>query len=96
MKRKAKKKMAQRTAPKPARKPRAARAAKTAAKKTSAAPRDAIDTLVEAGAKALGLPLDPAWQTNVKFNLALIMRHAALIEEFPLADDAEPAPVYHA
>jgi hypothetical protein len=95
MKRKAKKTV-QRTARKAVRKPRVARATKAAARKTSAAPRDALDALVEAGAEALGLPLDPAWQASVKFNLALILRHAALVEEFPLPDDAEPAPVYHA
>jgi Protein of unknown function (DUF4089) len=60
------------------------------------APPDAIDMLVEAGAKALGLPLDPAWHAGVKFNLQLILRHAALVDEFLLPDDAEPAPVYHA
>jgi hypothetical protein len=26
----------------------------------------------------------------------LILRHAKLIDEFPLADDIEPAPVFHA
>jgi hypothetical protein len=65
-------------------------------KKAQAAPREAIDALVDAGAKALGLPLDPAWQASVKFNLQLILRHATLVEEFSLPDDAEPAPVYHA
>jgi Protein of unknown function (DUF4089) len=56
----------------------------------------AIDALVETGAKAIGLPLDPAWHAGVKFNLQLILRHAALVDEFSLPDDAEPAPVYHA
>ena len=61
-----------------------------------AAQPDAIDLLVTAGAQALGLALDPAWQASVKFNLQLILRHAALVDEFPLPDDAEPAPVFHA
>jgi hypothetical protein len=95
MKRKAKKTV-RRPARRAASKPKAARATKTAAKKTQAAPRDAVDALVEAGAKALGLPLDPAWHASVKFNLQLILRHAALVDEFPLPDDAEPAPVFHA
>jgi hypothetical protein len=69
-------------------------ARKIAAKKT--APHDAIEALVEAGAAALGLPVDPAWHAGVAFNLQLILRHAALVDEFPLPDDAEPAPVYHA
>jgi hypothetical protein len=57
---------------------------------------DAIETLVAASAQALGLPLDPAWRAAVKFNFQLILRHAALVDEFPLPDDAEPAPVFHA
>jgi hypothetical protein len=95
MKRKAKK-AARHTARKSARKPRAARATKVAAEKAPAAARDAIDALAEAGAKALGLQLDPGWRPSITFNLQLILRHAALVEEFSLPDDAEPAPIYHA
>lgn len=95
MKRKVKK-TAKRPARKAASKLKAARAAKAAAKKSQAAPRDGIDALVEAGAKALGLPLEAAWHASIKFNLQLILHHAALVEEFPLPDDAEPAPVFHA
>jgi len=73
-------------------------AAKVAKKAKAAAPpkRDAVDAMVAAGAKALALPIDPAWEVNVKFNLQLILRHAALVDEFPLPDDAEPAPVFRA
>jgi hypothetical protein len=52
--------------------------------------------LVTANAQALGLTLDPAWHDSVAFNLRLILRHAALVDEFALPDDAEPAPVFHA
>jgi hypothetical protein len=52
--------------------------------------------LVAAGAQALGLKLDPAWEAGVQFNLQLILRHAALVDEFPLPDDAEPAPIFYA
>ena len=63
--------------------------------KPSAPPqRDATDAMVAAAVQTLGLPIDPAWQANVKFNLQLILRHAALVDEFPLPDDAEPAPVF--
>jgi hypothetical protein len=75
---------------------KASRTKKAVTKKTQTAPHDPLDALVEASAKALGLPLDPAWHAGVKFNLQLILRHAALVEEFSLPDDAEPAPVYHA
>jgi hypothetical protein len=52
--------------------------------------------LVAASAQALGLTLDPAWQAGIKFNLQLILSHAAAVDEFPLPDDAEPAPIFHA
>jgi hypothetical protein len=57
---------------------------------------DAIQVLVTANAQTLGLTLDPAWHGSVAFNLRLILRHAALVDEFVLPDDAEPAPVFHA
>jgi hypothetical protein len=58
--------------------------------------RDAVGTLVEANAQALGIPLNPAWRDGIAFNLRLILRHAKRVEEFALPDDAEPAPVFHA
>jgi hypothetical protein len=57
---------------------------------------DALDVLIMATAQELKLPLEPAWRPGVKFNLNLILRIAALVDEFPLPDDAEPAPVFHA
>src|SRR5262249_31475072 len=72
---------------KPRRKSRAA---------TPVKPTDAIEPLVAAGAEALGLTLDPAWHGSIAFNLRLILRHAALVDEFALPDDAEPAPVFRA
>jgi hypothetical protein len=87
--------------PKPKRRPRApasrpAKRTKHVAKKAAAPPPDPIDSLVSAGVQAMRLPLDPAWYGSVKFNLGLIMRLAALVDEFPLADDTEPGPVFHA
>ena len=60
------------------------------------APENSIDAFVAASAQALGLTLDPAWHDSIAFNLRLILRHAALVDEFALPDDAEPAPVFHA
>jgi hypothetical protein len=57
---------------------------------------DALDALVMAGAEALGLAIDPAWRASVKFNLHLILRHAALVDEFTLPEDTEPAPIFRA
>jgi Protein of unknown function (DUF4089) len=75
---------------------RAKRGAAAKTRPVEAAQTDGIDSLVAASARALRLPIDPAWLGGVKFNLQLILRLAALVDEFPLPDDAEPAPVFHA
>jgi len=40
--------------------------------------------------------LNPAWRKGIAFNLRLILRHAKLVDEFPLPDHIEPAPVFYA
>jgi 1-carboxybiuret hydrolase subunit AtzG-like len=65
-------------------------------KSSPPAKRDTVDSLVAASAQALGLALDPAWEAGVSFNLQLILRHAAVVDQFPLPDEAEPAPIFHA
>lgn len=57
---------------------------------------DAIKALIAAAAQALGLTIDSAWRAGVKFHLRLVLDHAARVDEFPLPDDTEPAPVFHA
>jgi hypothetical protein len=57
---------------------------------------DPVEALVVANAAALGISLEAGWRKGVIFNFGLIMRQAALVDEFPLSDDAEPAPVYRA
>ena len=57
---------------------------------------DFVDSLIAASAQALGLTIDPAWHDGVKFHLQLLFNHASRVDEFPLADDSEPAPVFHA
>jgi len=73
-----------------AKRPRPVRAAAKAKRE------DPIGALVTANAQALGMTLDPAWHDSIAFNLRLILRHAALVDEFALPDGAEPAPVFHA
>jgi hypothetical protein len=51
---------------------------------------------VDAAALALGLPIEPPWRPAVKANLQVTLRQAALVTEFPLPDEAEPAPVFGA
>jgi hypothetical protein len=55
-----------------------------------------LDDFIEAGASALGIPLEEAWKASVKANLAVTLRLAASVSEFKLPDDAEPAPIFEA
>ena len=55
-----------------------------------------LDDFVEAAAAALGIPLEDVWKPAVKANLEVILRHADMVAEFKLPDDAEPAPVFKA
>jgi hypothetical protein len=57
---------------------------------------DNLDAFIAAAAKALDLPVDPAWHPAIRFNLDVTLRLAALVADFPLPDDAEPAPVFRA
>jgi molybdopterin-guanine dinucleotide biosynthesis protein A len=57
---------------------------------------DTLEALVAAYAEALALPLDAGWQAGTRRNIELLLRHAALIDEFPLPDDCDPASVFRA
>lgn len=54
------------------------------------------DAYAETMSKALNLPLHHANRDEVAKNLALAFRLAPLFLDFPLADEAEPAPVFNA
>jgi hypothetical protein len=77
---------------------KAARAKRKTTSKTARKPppRDPLDALVDAAAHALALPVEPAWKGAVKANLAVTLALAASFADFPLPDDAEPAPVFTA
>ena len=74
----------------------AAKATVTTARKRKVLGGDPLGALVDASARALGLPLEPAWRPAVRSNLDATLRLAALFMDFPLPDDAEPAPVFAA
>ena len=57
---------------------------------------DTLDEYIDAVAKALLLPVEPAWQPSVKANLEVSLRLARLVDEFALSDQAEPASVFAA
>jgi Protein of unknown function (DUF4089) len=81
-------------APRARAKPRVA--ARSHKRRRKAARRDPLDDFVDAAAGALDLPVAPAWRGAVKANLAVTFALAELFADFPLPDDAEPAPVFSA
>jgi hypothetical protein len=50
----------------------------------------------DAMAKALGLPLTTEYAPQVEANLVVAFRLVQLVLDFPLPDEAEPAPVFAA
>jgi hypothetical protein len=61
-----------------------------------AKPDETLDAFIEAAARALSLPVEPEWKPAIRANLQATLKHAALVDEFPLPDEAEPAPVFRA
>jgi hypothetical protein len=57
---------------------------------------DPLDDFIDAAARALGLPIEPAWKPAIRANLEVTLRLAALVGAFALPDEAEPAPVFAA
>lgn len=57
---------------------------------------DPLDEFIAAAAHVLGIPLDPAWMPAIKSNLEATLKHAAVVAEFDLPDDVEPAPIFKA
>jgi Protein of unknown function (DUF4089) len=55
-----------------------------------------LEALIDAGTALLGIPIEPAWKPTIEANLDVSLRLAALVDAFPLPDDAEPAPVFRA
>ena len=55
---------------------------------------DQLDDSIDAMARLLDLPIEPAWKDAVKGHLAVTLLLAASFAEFPLPDEAEPAAVF--
>lgn len=53
-----------------------------------------LDAYMAASAQMLGLTIAPEWRAAVRTNLAATFRMGALVLDFPLPDEAEPAPVF--
>jgi 1-carboxybiuret hydrolase subunit AtzG-like protein len=57
---------------------------------------DPLQDLMIAGQFLLGMAIPAAWWPAVKANVEVLRHQAQLFDEFPLPDDAEPAPVFKA
>ena len=55
-----------------------------------------LDEFIAAGTRGLGLKVEKSWMKAVRFNLQVTLDLGAMVAEFPLPDDAEPAPVFRA
>jgi hypothetical protein len=53
-----------------------------------------FEAWVDATAPVLGMQVKGLDREAVIANLRLLRRHAAAVDEFPLPDEAEPAPVF--
>jgi hypothetical protein len=49
---------------------------------------------LDAIAASLGLPVAPEWREAIIFHMKLVGEAARLVEDFPLSDEAEAAPVF--
>ena len=57
-------------------------------------PHPDIETLVDASAAAIGLPIAAEHRPGVLLNFKRIAALAKKVMDFPLAEDVEPAPVF--
>jgi hypothetical protein len=57
---------------------------------------DPLDAFIAGAARALGLTIERAWMPAVRANLRVTLVQAALVDEFMLPDESEPAPVFRA
>jgi Protein of unknown function (DUF4089) len=55
-----------------------------------------IDALADAAARVLALPIEPEWKPAIRANLQITLRLAAMVAEFELPDEAEPASIFEA
>jgi Protein of unknown function (DUF4089) len=60
------------------------------------ASEDEWNEFIAVSARALALPVDPAWYPAVRSNLEVTWKLADLVAEFKLPDDADPAPIFRA
>ncbi len=57
---------------------------------------DITDAWIRSSAAMLGLPVEAEWLPTIHANVEVTFRLGKLVDDFPLPDEAEPAPVYGA
>jgi len=63
----------------------------------TAAPKiDPLDSWILAAAPGLGLKVEKSWMAAVRTNLRVTLDQGVMVADYPLPDDAEPAPVFQA
>jgi hypothetical protein len=55
-----------------------------------------LDAFLAAGTALLGIPVQPGWRDAIRQHLAVSLMLAGQVLDFPLPDEAEPAPVFTA
>ena len=59
-------------------------------------PPDPLESYIDAAAQVLGIPVQPEWKGEIRANLDVTFKLAALVAEKELPDDAEPAQIFKA
>jgi hypothetical protein len=55
-----------------------------------------LDAYIAGGTALLGIPVRPGWQAAIRQHLAVSFTLGRVVLEFPLPDEADPAPVFSA
>jgi hypothetical protein len=59
-------------------------------------PNDELEAWLDASAALLDITIAPEWRDGVLMHLRITREIARPLLDYPLADDAEPAPVFRA
>jgi hypothetical protein len=57
---------------------------------------DELDDWLDANTVLLGITVAAEWRDTVRLHLGITCGMAQRVSEFPLPDEADPAPVFHA
>jgi hypothetical protein len=56
----------------------------------------ALDAWIDAGTVALGIGMQPEWRVAIRLHMRISLGHAAAMQDAPLSDRIDPAPVFRA